>query len=39
VPIGMREAEDAAARAFAAVFNLEPVETPIASLSFDLAVA
>ena len=37
--ITMREAEDAAARAFGAVFNLEPVETPLPSLALGAAVA
>ena len=38
-PVVMRDAEDAAARAFGAVFSLEPVEVPLAALELEPATA
>ena len=38
-PVVMREAEDAAARAFGAVFSLEPIEVPLAALELEPATA
>lgn len=38
-PVAMSDAEDAAARAFARVFSLTPVEVPVAALALDPVVA
>jgi lipoyl(octanoyl) transferase len=37
MPVAMREAEDAAARAFGRVFSLEPTEMPVAALELEPA--
>jgi len=38
-PVTMRAAEDSAVRGFAAVFELDPVETPVGELALDTAAA